>query len=193
MINYIWGLMIVIGIVYGIITGNIKEVSLASINSSKEAITLCITMLGVMSLWMGIMEVACKSGIVSSMTKVIMPLLKILFPDIPKGHIVNEYICSNFIMNFLGIAWAATPVGLKAMKELSKLNKQSEIASSSMCTFLIINVSSLQLIPINILAYRSQYGSINPGKILGVSIIATIISTLAAVIFAITARRFRKN
>ena len=185
--------MIVIGIIYGIITGHIKEVSLASIDSSKEAISVCISMFGVISFWMGILQIAKKSGLMSSMTKMIMPLLKILFCDIPEDHIVNEYICSNFIMNFFGISWAATPPGLKAMKELSKLNNNSYKISNNMCTFLIINMSSLQLIPINILAYRSQYGSVNPASILGVSITSTTTATLAAIAFSKVARKLSER
>lgn len=193
MLNYLWGFMLIIGIIYGVLTGNIKDVSVETISSAKEAINLCITMLGVMGLWMGIMEIASKTGLITSFSKLIRPIIKILFPDIPEGHIANEYIASNFIANFLGLGWAATPLGLKAMKELKELNNSSEIASCDMCTFLIINISSLQLIPINIIAYRSQYGSVNPGRIIGVAIIATLVSTLAGVIYAVSRRKMEKR
>lgn len=189
MLNYLWGCMIIIGIVVSVFTGKIPEVSTATINSAKEAITLCITMLGIMALWTGIMQVAKSSGIIAALTKVIRPFIRLLFPDIPRDHIVNEYIASNMIANILGLGWAATPMGLKAMDELRKLNKDSSIASCDMCTFLIINISSLQLIPVNIIAYRSQYGSVNPTEILGPAIVATFISTLVGIIFSIIARR----
>lgn len=144
MINYLWGFMIIIGIVYGILNGKIDQVSLRTIDSAKEAVMLCITMLGVMSLWMGLMEVARGVGIMERLTKRLRPVIRLLFPDIPGNHIANEYIASNMIANILGLGWAATPVGLKAMKELAELNHHSKIASCDMCTFLIINISSLQ-------------------------------------------------
>lgn len=193
MINYLWGFMIIIGIVYGICTGRISDVSTQTISSAKEAVELCITMLGVMSLWMGLMEVARGVGIMERLTKRLRPVIRLLFPDLPKDHVVNEYIASNIIANILGLGWAATPVGLKAMKELAVLNKNSSTASCDMCTFLIINISSLQLIPVNIIAYRSQYNSQNPTEILGAALIVTVFSTIIGVIFSITARKLTKK
>ena len=193
MLNYLWGFMIVIGIIVGVINGKIDAVSTATINSAKEAITLCITMLGIMSLWTGIMQVAKATGIIDALTKVLYPILRLLFPDIPKGHPANEYIASNMIANILGLGWAATPMGLKAIGELQKLNKDSETASTDMCTFLIINISSLQLIPVNIIAYRSQYGSVSPTEILGAALVATTISTIAGIIFSVAARKLSRN
>lgn len=189
MLNYLWGIMIVIGITVGILRGNIAEVSNATLNSSKEAVSLCVTMLGIMAMWTGLMQVAKKCGLVASFTKALRPILRYLFPDIPKDHIVNEYIASNMIANLLGLGWAATPMGLMAMKELKKLNQNSSVASCDMCTFLIINISSLQLIPVNIIAYRSQYGSANPAEILGAGIIATVFSTIVGVVFSVIARK----
>jgi spore maturation protein A len=193
LLNYLWGFMILIGIVVGALNGNIPKVSNAAINSSKEAVSLCVTMLGIMAMWTGMMQVAKKCGLVASMTKALRPIIAFLFPDLPKGHVVNEYIASNMIANILGLGWAATPMGLMAMKELKKLNHNKEIASYDMCTFLIVNISSLQLIPVNIIAYRSQYGSVNPAEILTAAIAATSISTLAGVIFAVTARKISKG
>ncbi len=193
MLNYLWAFMIIIGIVVGIVTGNIEAVSTSIITSSKEAVTLCISMLGVMSLWMGIMRVAKASGIIASLTRLLRPVIRLLFPDIPEDHITNEYIASNIIANILGLGWAATPVGLKAMKGLKELNNNSETASCDMCTFLIINISSLQLIPVNVIAFRSEYGSINPAEILGAGIVATTFSTIAGVIFSVVARKLSKK
>ena len=189
MLNYIWAFMILIGILYGAFTGNISEVSNGFLTASKEAVTLCITMLGVLSFWSGIMEIGKRAGIIKQMTKLIMPFVNLLFPKIPKNHESREYITTNIIANILGLGWAATPPGLKAMESLSKLNeekngiKKVHISSDEMCTFLVINISSLQIIPMNIIAYRSQYGSINPTAIVAPAIIATSASTLAAIIF----------
>lgn len=189
MLNYIWGFMIIIGIVVGIMGGNISQISDVVISSSKEAVTLCITMLGIMAMWMGIMNIAKKSGLITSLTKGLNPIIRLLFPDIDKDHIVNEYIASNLIANILGLGWAATPMGLKAMGEFKKLNKDKSRASCDMCTFLIINISSLQLIPVNMIAYRSQYGSANPAEILVPAIVSTLFSTIVGALFSIIARK----
>lgn len=194
MLNYLWGFMIVVGIIVGVLRGKIGEVSNATINSSKEAVALCITMLGIMAMWTGLMEIAKKSGLVGSFTRALRPVIRFLFPDIPKDHVVNEYIASNMIANILGLGWAATPMGLMAMRELKKINNNSERASCDMCTLLIVNISSLQLIPVNIIAYRSQYGSVNPAEILMAGIVATTFSTLTGAIFSTIARkRSKKN
>lgn len=189
MLNYIWAFMIIIGIIYAILTGNIETVSNGFLDSSKEAITLCITMLGVVSFWTGIMEVGKQAGIIKQLTKLITPLVNFLFPDIPKEHKSREYITTNMIANIMGLGWAATPPGLKAMESLAELNRDKNgearrhIATNEMCTFLVINISSLQLIPVNIIAYRSQYGSVNPTAIVAPAIVATLISTIVGVIY----------
>lgn len=188
MLNYIWAMMILIGIVYAALTGNMKEVTSAALDSAGEAIALCITMAGVMALWMGLMEIAKDSGLINIMTKKIGPFLTFLFPKIPKNHPAREYIATNIIANILGLGWAATPAGLKAMEELSKWKEEKEhgnnrVASAEMCTFLIVNISSLQLIPVNIIAYRSQYGSVSPTAVIGPGLVATLISTVVAIIF----------
>lgn len=189
MLNKLWGFMILIGILFAAATGRIAEVGTAAIDSSKEAVTLCITMLGIMSMWTGLMNIAKKAGIIDALTRALRPVLAFLFPGVPKEHKANEYIAANIISNVLGLGWAATPVGLKAMEELKTLNKGSHIASADMCTFLIINISSLQLIPVNIIAYRSQYGSVAPTSIIGMGLVATLISTAAGVIFSVVARK----
>lgn len=182
MLNYIWAFMILVGILYGSITGNISAVGNGILDSAKEAVSLCITMLGVMALWTGIMEIANESGLIKAATNRIIPLIRGLFPGIPSGHKAWNYISLNIIANVLGLGWAATPAGLKAMEELQRINR-SDVASDEMCTFLIINISSLQLIPVNIIAYRSQYGSVNPAAIVAPAILATLVSTLAAIIY----------
>lgn len=196
--DIIWGMMVVGGIVYAAFTGNLQAVTDAALSSSREAVQLCIAMAGVMAFWVGLMEIAGACGMIQAFTRKIKPLIRFLFPGIPKGHPAGEQIAVNFIANFLGLGWAATPAGLRAMEELAKLEEERRgqgnaggdrkpmprgIASNEMCTFLILNISSLQLIPVNIIAYRSQYGSVNPTAIVGPGILATAVSTAVAVIF----------
>ena len=210
MLNYIWALMIMVGVIYGAMTGNIEAVSNAALDSAGEAVSLCITMMGVMALWVGLMEIAQTSGLIERLTKGIQPFISFMFPGIPKGHAAREYISMNIIANVLGLGWACTPAGLKAIEELAKLEaergtpgyvsadgtakggvetvdgkkgKQGRIASNEMCTFLILNISSLQLIPVNMIAYRSQYGSVNPAGIIAPAIVATFVSTAVAVVY----------
>ena len=200
MLNYIWAFMILIGVVYGAFTGKMAEVTNAALDSAGDAVSLCITMIGVMALWVGLMEIAQKSGLIAKLTRGIQPFISFLFPRIPKGHPAREYIATNLIANVLGLGWACTPAGLKAMEELAKLEeergnleylseskgtggKTGRVASNEMCTFLILNISSLQLIPVNMIAYRQQYGSVNPAGIIAPAIVATFISTLTAVVY----------
>lgn len=193
MLNKLWGFMILIGILFAAFNGRIGQIGTAAIDSSKEAVTLCITMLGVMSMWTGLMNIAKKAGIIDALTRRLRPVLAFLFPGVPADHKANEYMAANMISNVLGLGWAATPAGLKAMEELKELNQGSHIASADMCTFLIINISSLQLIPVNIIAYRSQYGSVSPTSIIGMGLVATIISTAAGVLFSVIARKVGKR
>lgn len=231
MLNYIWAFMILIGVVYGAFTGKMAEVTSAALDSAGDAVSLCITMIGVMALWVGLMEIAQKSGLIAKLTRGIQPFISFLFPRIPKGHPAREYIATNLIANVLGLGWACTPAGLKAMEELAKLEeergtagyasaresiyadgkkrqnkagkgggelpmaangKSGRVASNEMCTFLILNISSLQLIPVNMIAYRSQYGSVNPAGIIAPAIVATFISTLTAVIYCKMKNRKQK-
>lgn len=195
MLNYLWAGMILIGIVFGAFNGRMQDITNAALDSSKDAVTLCITMIGVMAFWTGIMEIASRAGIIQMASRKMRPLLRFLFPRLPEEHKANEHIATNFIANILGLGWAATPAGLRAMAELKNLEEDRRagrapgparrrgIAGNEMCTFLIINISSLQLIPVNVIAYRSQYGSVNPAGIIGAGIAATAVSTGAAVIF----------
>lgn len=189
--NYLWGGMILLGIVYGTATGNLKEVTEAALDSSKEAVSLCIVMAGVTALWVGIMRIAENSGLVEVMVRKMKPIIRFLFPRLPEDHPAGVHIAMNIIANVLGLGWAATPAGLKAMEELAGLEEERNVqrvrplgmASDEMCTFLALNISSLQLIPVNIIAYRSQYGSVSPAAIVGPGIVATALSTLVAVVF----------
>lgn len=190
-----WAIMILAGILYGTLTGNLEAVTSGALDSAGEAVSLCITMAGVMALWMGMMEIGQQSGLMEKMTRAIQPFLHFLFPRIPKDHPALPYISTNIIANVLGLGWACTPAGLKAMEALAKLEEerktpgyepeqeQERRASNEMCTFLILNISSLQLIPVNMIAYRSQYGSTNPAGIIAPALVATTVSTLAAILF----------
>ena len=187
MLNYLWSGMILIGILFAAFSGKMPDITTAALDSSKEAVTLCITMMGVMSFWTGLMEIAEKSGILKTAAVRLSPLIHFLFPELPKDHPAEKPIAANIIANVLGLGWAATPAGLRAMSELAHLEEErgklTDVASDEMCTFLVINISSLQLIPVNIIAYRSQYGSVNPAGIIAPAILATLTGTLVAVFF----------
>lgn len=195
MLNYLWAGMILLGILCAAFTGRMPEITNAALDSSKEAVALCITMMGVMSFWVGMMEIASEAGIVGSLARRLRPVVRFLFPGIPKNHPSLKHITTNIIANVLGLGWAATPAGLRAMEELGNLEEDRRkgrlpgpirkrgVASNEMCTFLIINISSLQIIPVNVIAYRSQYGSVNPAAIVGPGIAATAVSTIVAVIY----------
>ncbi len=240
MLNAIWAAMILLAVIYGACSGNMSAVTNAALDSAGEAISLCLTMAGVVALWMGLMEIAQQAGLIRKLTKAISPFLKFMFPGIPETHPAREYIATNIIANVLGLGWACTPAGLKAMEELAKLEAErgnpeymgtdmgerkralsgqqeraqdgrqrvlagrgnpavdrkapvfaaqekdmgkNRRASNEMCTFLILNISSLQLIPVNMIAYRSQYGSVNPAVIIAPAIVATAVSTAVAVVY----------
>ena len=201
--NYLWGGMILIGIIYGAASGNWKEVTEAALDSSKEAVSLCVAMAGVTAMWVGIMRIAENSGLIAGIVRRMNPLLTYLFPEIPQGHPVRQHISMNLIANFLGLGLEATPAGLQAMEALGELEEERRetgngrravpkgVASNEMCTFLILNISSLQLIPVNIIAYRTQYGSVNPAAIVGPAIVATAVSTGVAVVYCKVKNRKR--
>ncbi len=184
MLNYLWGAMILIGIVVASFNGNMPKITQAILDSSKDAITLCITMLGIVAMWSGIMEIAEKSGLIKALSKKMRPFLSYLFRDVPKDHKALDYISTNVIANLLGLGWASTPAGIKAMESLQTLNKDKKVASKSMCMFLIFNMSSLQIISVNIVAYRTQYNSANPSEIIAPGLFATLVSTIVGIAFA---------
>lgn len=241
--NYLWGGMMIVGVIYGALTGRLDAVTDQALASAKEAVTLCITMAGVMAFWVGIMRIAERAGMVEQASRRLGPVMDFLFPGVPKDSPARTYIAVNMVANVLGLGWAATPAGLKAMEELAKLEeergnsaylptagieknsgaeaaggrgngglsvgmrkvavdgsskgkmagvpgvgdekrgKRERAASNEMCTFLILNISSLQLIPVNMIAYRQQYGSVNPAGIIAPAIVATAVSTGVAVVY----------
>lgn len=183
MLNILWMIMIAGGIFFAAFHGTMGQITESFISSSTEAVNLCIFMLGVIGVWNGMMEIAVKSGLMKKIAKTMYPFIHWLFPDIPPRHKANEYIAANMAANILGLGWAATPAGLKAMRELQKLEEGGGRASDMMCAFLVLNISSLQLVPINMIAYRSQYGSVNPAAVVLPAICATMISTIAGIVF----------
>ena len=183
MLNILWVIMIAGGIFFAAFHGTMGQITESFISSSTEAVNLCIFMLGVIGVWNGMMEIAVKSGLMKKIAKTMYPFIHWLFPDIPPRHKANEYIAANMAANILGLGWAATPAGLKAMRELQKLEEGGGRASDMMCAFLVLNISSLQLVPINMIAYRSQYGSVNPAAVVLPAICATMISTIAGIVF----------
>lgn len=183
MLNILWVIMIAGGIFFAAFHGTMGQITESFISSSTEAVNLCIFMLGVIGVWNGMMEIAVKSGLTKKIAKTMYPFIHWLFPDIPPRHKANEYIAANMAANILGLGWAATPAGLKAMRELQKLEEGGGRASDMMCAFLVLNISSLQLVPINMIAYRSQYGSVNPAAVVLPAICATMISTIAGIVF----------
>lgn len=264
--TYLWSGMILAGIIYGIISGNMQAVTEAVVSCSREAVSLCISMAGITAMWTGLMKIAEMAGLVDRLAEKLGPVLHFLFPGLKRDSKACRYISVNFMSNFMGLNWAATPAGLEGIKELAKeeerrrkeerrckeervhedegIYEDKEIhedkgihkdkgvhedkmihinkgvhenigvhkdkgvykdekvckggmntsykrrptvpegtASDEMCTFLIMNISSLQLIPVNIIAYRAQYGSVDPAAIVGPAVIATAVSTVTAAIF----------
>ncbi|MFO8984592.1 nucleoside recognition domain-containing protein [Legionella pneumophila serogroup 1] len=182
MLNLIWLGMILISVVVGVIEGRIDEVVRAVTDSAKLGFELALGLAGIMTFWLGIMSVATESGLVSILGKVLKPVLKRLFPDIPVEHPAMGAMVMNIAANMLGLANAATPFGLQAMKELQSLNQNLKVATNSMCTFLAINTSSVQLIPVTAIAFLAANGSTNPSSVVFTSLIATTVSTLVAIV-----------
>jgi spore maturation protein A len=188
MLNYIWFGMLVVGFVVGILNGRIELVTQAAMGSAKTAVELSIGLLGVMCLWTGLMNIAEKSGLVRYISRIVRPVIGFLFPELPKKHPAVGAIVMNFVANFLGLGNAATPLGIKAMNEMQKVNPQKETATNAMCMFLVLNTSAIQLVPTTVIAIRHQYNSANATEILGTVWIASscamIIGIIAAKLFA---------
>lgn len=181
MINYIWGVFIILGITYSIIN---KDPNLTNnlLTSGKTSIDMILTILPLMCLWLGITKIAEVSSLLTLVSKKLSKIIKIIFPEIPKDHPAIGYISSNIVMNMLGLGNAATPFGIKAMEELQELNQNKDEASRSMITFLVINTSSVTIIPTTVISLRLLHGSIDASEIIPVTILTTFISTFIALI-----------
>jgi spore maturation protein A len=181
MMNHIWLTIVILAVVLGGINGKIDDVTKSAIDAAGSSVTIAIGLVGIMALWLGIMKIAEDSGLMSLVAKVIAPLLKWLFPDIPKGHPAMASMTMNIAANMLGLSNAATPLGIKAMEDLEKLNANPGTATNAMCTFLTINTAGLQLVPATMIALMASAGSKEPTAIIG----TTIASTCIALIFGI--------
>ncbi len=191
MINYIWAGMIILSFICGLINGNIEAVTSGAIDGCSEGVTLCVSLLGIMCLWTGIAKIAEKSGLINIFSRLLRPLTKILFPNLKQGGAALSAIVMNMVANFFGMGNAATPLGIRAMKELDKINCGEE-ASDEMCTFAVINTASIQLIPSTLISLRQTYGSENPGIIIVPVWIVSIMAVCAAVCAAKIFERRRR-
>ena len=184
MLNYLWAAMIGIGIAVGIAMGDIQAISDTVFNSAKESAAMVISLIGIYMFWMGMLNIAKESGMIDRLAKKMQKILKFIFPDVPRGSKAMGYISLNLVADMLGMGNAATPFGLSAMKELDKLNAHRKTASNAMCMLLCVNASSVQLLPLTLIAIRSTYGSANPAEIVLPALLNTAATTLLAIIFA---------
>lgn len=182
MVNYIWGFFIVIGIIYSLITTNIASINTEIINSATSSIDTIFKLLPIMCLWLGLANIAKASGLLNLISKKLQPILSIIFKDIPKNHEAFGLISSNIVMNMLGLGNAATPFGIKAMESMQTLNTKKDTATRSMITFLVINTSSITIMPTTVISFRLLNGASNPTDIVLASIITTFLSTFIALI-----------
>lgn len=180
MVHAIWIFMLTAGIITAMFNGRMENVSEAIFSGAEEAVTLCFGLISIMVFWLGIMNIARKSGLMDIFTKLLRPVAVRLFPDVPAGHPAMGYIMSNITANLMGLGNAATPMGIKAIKELKKLNGGKDEASRPMITLMALNTASLTLIPTTVIAIRMNYGSASPAEIVGTTIFATACSTVAA-------------
>lgn len=174
--------MIIIGIVFAVFNGTMDEVNKAIFQGAGEAVTLCIGFISILVFWLGLMRIAQASGLLDMLSNAFRPIVKRIFPDIPDHHPVMGYILSNMIANMFGLGNAATPLGIKAMEELKRLNGGGNEASRSMVTFLVINTASITIIPTTVLSIRMNYHSASPAEIVLPTIIASVFATVCAVI-----------
>lgn len=182
MLNYIWAGLLLFGFITAIITGRIDAATKAAMDSAKSGVTLGIELMGVVCLWNGLMSIAEKGGLVKAFSRALNPLMRLLFPEVPKQHKAMGAMVMNIAANFFGLGNAATPFGLKAMTELQKLNKDKNVATDSMCMFLIINTATIQLIPATVIALRSAAGSVNPTEIMLPIWISSLVAFVCGVI-----------
>ncbi|MCY9664756.1 nucleoside recognition protein [Paenibacillus alginolyticus] len=181
MVNWIWLFFIVAGFGVAALNGNVATVTQAAFDGAKSGVTVCFGLISVLVFWMGMMRIAEDAGLLNKLARLLQPAVRFLFPSVPKNHPAIGYIMSNMSANILGLGNAATPMGIKAMQELQKLNPDKDTASTAMCTLLALNTSSITLIPTTLIAIRMNYNSVNPAEIVGTTLIATIISTAAAI------------
>ncbi len=181
MLNKIWPFFIIVAFAFAIYTGNISNVNTAIFSSAEQTVSLCITLLGTMCLWNGIMNIAVKTSLISKLTKFMKPFINFLFPDLKTDEKISEQVSMNIIANILGLGNASTPLGLKAISSMQEKNTNKKTLTNSMAMFILVNTASLQIIPTTVIALRSSLGSAEPSKI----ILAVWVATIAAFITAI--------
>lgn len=182
--NYIWYFLIVISIIFGAVNGKLNDVANAIFSGTELAVKIILTLLGIMTFWLGIMKIAEKSGIVEFLSKILNPIAQKIFPEIPKDSPIIGDVAMNFSANALGLANAATPIGIKAIEGMQELNKDKESASNSMCTLLAMNTAGFQLIPATVIAILAANGCINPTEIIIPTLIVTSTAFISAIIIA---------
>lgn len=198
MLNYLWGGMFLAGIIYGAFAGTLPQITEGLLSGAKEAVELCLSVAGIVAFWTGLMTVAKETGLLRGIAAAMRPFLLWMMPELKNQEAALEAVSVNLAANILGLGWAATAAGLTAMEELDKMrdirekNSREKTATEEMCVLLILNISSLQLIPVSTIAYRSQYGSTDPVAVAGPGFLATLASTLAAIVFCRVLHRGRK-
>ena len=183
MLNKIWPFFIIISFAFAIYSGNISNINSAIFSSAEQTVELCLTLLGTLCLWNGIMNIALKTSLIKKLTKFLKPLISFLFPDLKNDKKISEQVSMNIVANILGLGNASTPIGLKAISSMQEKNNDKSTLNNSMAMFILINTASLQIIPTPVIAIRSSLGSNNPSKI----ILAVWVATIAAFLTAITA------
>jgi spore maturation protein A len=181
-VNYVWLGMIVFGIIVAAVNGNIEVITKAALDGANNAVKISISLIAIITFWLGIMKLAEEAGLIRALAWLVRPLLRFLFPSVPKDHPAMGAIVMNLSANILGLGNASTPMGLIAMRELQRLNQDRDTASEAMCTFLALNTSCVTLIPTTIIGIRLLYGSADPTDIVGPTIMATAFSMVAAII-----------
>lgn len=182
MLNIIWLSMLFLSTIVGLIQGRLDQVATAVIDSAKLGFEIALGLAAMMSFWLGIMHIASESGLIQIVARMLKPVMSRLFPEVPGDDPAMGAMIMNMAANMLGMANAATPFGLQAMKELQRLNTEMNTASNAMCTFLAINTSSIQLIPTTAIAYLAANGASHPANIIVSSLMATVISTCVAIV-----------
>lgn len=182
MIHLIWLAMIVSGILVAGFNGNISVINQAVFEGAKSGVTISFGLISVLTLWLGLMKIAEEAGLLDALARLLRPLVRFLFPSVPAGHPAEGYILSNMAANLFGLGNAATPMGLAAMRELQKLNPEKDTATPAMCTLLALNTSGLTLVPTTIISVRMTYGSADATEIIGTTLVATLMSSMAAVL-----------
>lgn len=190
MLNYIWFALMAIALIVAMFTGKAADVTSASVQSAKTAVEISLGLVGVMTLWLGIMRVAEKAGLVSLLGRILRPFSRLLFPEVPSDHPAIGAVILSVAANMLGLSNAATPLGIKAMEELQELNPEKDTASNAMVTFMVLNTSGIQFIPATIIAVLAAAGSKNPTAIISTTLVATLCGAVAAVTTAKILQRF---